>query len=186
MLPETSEVKARRKALNLTQGALAKISGVSQSFVAKLEKGKSDPAYGLAKRVFDALEALETRTEKKAKELMNPRVVSVSRRDKISKAVRLIRAKGISQLPVFDERGHCIGSVSEGSVLEKVEGLAKGKSVEDLQKRDVDVAIGEPFPLIDENTPQSLVASLLTHHLAVLVQRRGRIVGIITKSDLLK
>ena len=99
MLPDVGEVKKRRKALNLTQGVLAKISGVSQSFVAKLRKAKSDPAYSLAKRVFDALEAMETRTEKKAKELMNPRVFSVSRRDKISKAVRLIRNKGISQLP---------------------------------------------------------------------------------------
>ena len=186
MLPDVNEVKKRRKALNLTQAALAKISGSSQSFVAKLEAGKSDPAYSLAKRVFDSLEAMETRTEKKAKDLMNPRVCSVSRRDKISKAVGLIRRKGISQLPVFDDKGHCIGSVSEGSVLEKVEGLAKGKGVEDLGKRDVDVVIGDPFPLIDENTPQSIVASLLTHHLAVLVQRRGRIAGIITKSDLLK
>jgi len=186
LLPELSEVKKRRKSLNLTQGALAKLTGASQSFVAKLEKGKTDPAYSLAKRVFDALEAMETRTEKRAKELMNPRVYSVSRRDKISRAVSLIRSKGISQLPVFDDKGRCVGSVSEGSVLEKVEGLAKGKGVEDLQDKEVNVAIGEPFPLIDENTPQSLVASLLTHHLAVLVQRRGRIVGIITKSDLLK
>jgi predicted transcriptional regulator len=186
MLPDVSEVKKRRKALNLTQGALAKLAGASQSFVAKMERGRADPAYSLAKRVFDALEAMESRAEKRAKDLMNPRVVSVSRRDKINKAVRLIRSKGISQLPVFDDKGHCIGSVSEGSVLEKVEGLAKGKGVEALEKKEVDVVIGEPFPLIDENTPQSLVASLLTHHLAVLVQRRGRIVGIITKSDLLK
>jgi predicted transcriptional regulator len=186
MLPDAGEIKKRRKALNLTQGALAKLGGVSQSFIAKTERGRADPAYSLAKRVFDALEVLETRAEKRAKDLMNPRVCSVSRRDKISKAVALIRRKGISQLPVFDERGHCIGSVSEGSVLEKVEGLARGKGVEDLEKKDVDVVIGEPFPLVGENTPQSLVASLLTHHLAVLVQRRGRVVGIITKSDLLK
>ncbi|MEM0475596.1 MAG: CBS domain-containing protein [Candidatus Norongarragalinales archaeon] len=117
---------------------------------------------------------------------MNPRVISVSRRDKISRAVRLLRSKGISQLPVFDDKGRCVGSVSEGSVLEKVSGLSKGKGVAEIEKKEVEVVLGEAFPLVDENTPQSLLASLLVHHLAVLVQRRGRIVGIITKSDLLK
>ncbi|MEM0475595.1 MAG: helix-turn-helix domain-containing protein [Candidatus Norongarragalinales archaeon] len=67
VLPELGEVKKRRKALNLTQSALARLAGVSQSFIAKVERGKSDPAYSLAKRVFDALEALETKTEKRAR-----------------------------------------------------------------------------------------------------------------------
>jgi predicted transcriptional regulator len=42
--------------LGLTQGQLAKIAGVSQSFIAKIESGKIDPSYSKVKTIFDVLD----------------------------------------------------------------------------------------------------------------------------------
>ena len=43
----------------------------------------------------------------------------------------------------------------------------------------------ESFPQVSDDAPLSLLSSLLKYYPAVLVQRRGEIVGIITKADLL-
>jgi len=43
----------------------------------------------------------------------------------------------------------------------------------------------EVFPLIDENTPLSVVIQLLKYRQAVLTLRKGNIVGIVTKSDVM-
>lgn len=56
MLPSLDEIAKRRKLLGLTQKQLAKIAGVSQSFIAKIESGKIDPSYSKAKAIFDTLE----------------------------------------------------------------------------------------------------------------------------------
>jgi predicted transcriptional regulator len=184
LLPEAREIAARRRALGLTQAALAQAAGLSQSLVAKIEAGKVDAAYSRVKRVFDALEALEARGERRARDVMHRGVVGVKKGDKVAKAVALMRRRGISQLPVFDDGGRCVGSVSEKTILDALAGGRK--SVSDLKKEGVEIALSEAFPLIDEDTPLSIVSGLLAHHAAVLVQRRGRVVGIITKSDLLK
>jgi predicted transcriptional regulator len=43
----------------------------------------------------------------------------------------------------------------------------------------------EPFPQVGEDAPVSLLTNLLKFYPAVLVQRKGTIVGIVTKADLL-
>lgn len=185
LLPEAREIKARRKALGLTQAELARAAGLSQSLVAKIESGKADASYSRVKKVFDTLEASEARGERRARDVMHRGIVCVKKSDKILKAVALMRRKGLSQLPILDEGGRCIGSVSEKTVLDAL-GERKSKSIREIGTKEVEVAIGEAFPVIDENTLLSIVAGLLSHHLAVLVQRRGKLVGIITKTDLLK
>ena len=44
----------------------------------------------------------------------------------------------------------------------------------------------EAFPQVGEDAPLSVVSSLLQYYPAVLVSRRGKVCGIITKADLLK
>ena len=46
---ELNEISRLRKQLGLTQAELAKLSGVSQSLIAKLEAGKIEPSYSKAK-----------------------------------------------------------------------------------------------------------------------------------------
>ena len=45
MLADLSEIRILRKQHNLTQSQLARLAGVSQSLIAKLEAGLIDPGY---------------------------------------------------------------------------------------------------------------------------------------------
>jgi predicted transcriptional regulator len=44
----------------------------------------------------------------------------------------------------------------------------------------------EAFPQVGEDAPLSLISGLLQTYQAVLVAKKGEIVGIITKADLLR
>jgi predicted transcriptional regulator len=44
----------------------------------------------------------------------------------------------------------------------------------------------EAFPQINEDAPLTLITSLLQTYPAVLVSKKGNVIGIITKADLLR
>lgn len=181
MLPELHAILRNRRRLGLTQSELARQAGVSQSLVAKIEAGRLDPSYSNAKALLDALERLGRHEEKRAKDVMHSPVVSVKARGLLSSAVSVMRRHGFSQLPVEDEHGKIVGSLSEKSLLEKME---KGEL--DAKAAKVIDVIDEAFPTVSENTPVSAVAPLLHDAQAVMVVKKERIAGVITKSDLLK
>jgi predicted transcriptional regulator len=182
MLPSLEEIIRKRKVLNLTQKQVSQLAGVSQSLIAKLESGKIDPSYTKVKAILDVLNRLETKVEVNASGILHNRVVGVQKNEKISKAVQLMKDLGYSQLPVFDgERP--TGSISEKTILFQV--LA-GNELSEVSKLSVEEIMDEAFPQVGEDTPLPLVSSLLRTYPAVLVSRKGSVVGIITKADLLK
>ena len=182
MLPSLDEIAKKRKMLGLTQKRLAKLAGVSQSFIAKIESGKIDPSYGKVKAIFDTLEWLETSINYSAKQILHGKVVGVQKEDTVSKAVRLMMKHGYSQLPVFDGE-HVIGCISEKTILNQV---ASGKDLSQISKISVEEIMEEALPQLDENAPLPLVSSLLRVYPAILVSKKGKVVGIITKADLFK
>ena len=96
-------IRRRRAALGMTQAQLAKEAGVSQSLVAKLESGRSDASYSRVRRILDALEAREHATGLKAGDVMSRRLRAIAPHEKASKAVALMRKRGVSQLPVLED-----------------------------------------------------------------------------------
>ena len=102
MLPSLEEVAKKRRMLSLTQKQLAKLAGVSQSLIAKLESKKIDPSYTKVRAIFDVLEQLEAKAEVHVGAVLHDEVVGVQKSDLVSKAVRLMTDQGYSQLPVFD------------------------------------------------------------------------------------
>ncbi|MFH1200406.1 MAG: CBS domain-containing protein [Candidatus Micrarchaeota archaeon] len=181
MLPEIHAISRNRRRLGLTQSELAKAAGVSQSLVAKIEAGRLDPSYSNAKALLDALEAAGRGEEKRAKDVMHHPIISAKSGEMLSQAVGLMRRHGFSQLPVEDEHGKIVGSLSEKSLLEKMEA---GK-VDSKAAKVADV-MDEAFPSVSESTPVSAIVSLLHDAQAVLVLRKDKIAGVVTKSDLLK
>ena len=65
IFPELSSIRIKRQRLGIKQKELAEKSGVSQSLIAKLEKGLIEPSYSLTVRIFLTLESLEHKNEKK-------------------------------------------------------------------------------------------------------------------------
>jgi predicted transcriptional regulator len=181
MLPDLSEIKARRKQHNLTQSELASLSGVSQSLIAKLEAGKIVPSYDKAKRLFDTLERMHEESGLCAKDVMTRRVWCAGENDTIKRAVSILEKKALSQLPVL-RRGESVGMITERGVLARL----GGEGSIDIGRDKVSAVMEEAAPSIHENTPLAIVTRLLDFSPAVLVKKKGKITGIITKSDLLK
>ncbi len=182
MLPSLSEIKQKRKRFGLIQTELAQKTGVSQSLIAKVESGRIVPSYDKAKKLFDFLEQLHEESRLTASDVMIRKIYSIRPNDSIKKAVKLMEEKGISQLPVL-ENGKAVGALSEKDVLAK---LGSSSTSVNLNELPVEKAMDEPFPTIQESTPFSIVSELLRHNQAVLVTKKGKLVGIVTKADMLK
>lgn len=182
MLPSLDEIAKRRKMLGLTQKQLAKITGVSQSFIAKIESGKIDPSYSKVKAIFEVLEKLEAEKIPTIREIFHRGVVGVQKNDKVAKAISLMMEHGFSQLPVFDKE-KCVGCISEKTLLSQI---TSAKDPSQIAQKNVEEIMEEAPPQIDENAPLPLISSLLHIYPAVLVTKKGKTIGIVTRADLFK
>ncbi len=182
MLPSHEEIATKRRMLGLKQKELAKLAGVSQSLIAKLESGKIDSSYTKVKAIFDAMKKLEVKMEIQAGKILHNRVVGTQKNESVSKAVRLMMDHGYSQLPVFDGE-HAVGSISEKTILSQV---LTGKDLAQVSTLSIEEIMDEAFPQVGEDAPLSLVSGLLQVYPAVLVSKKGKVVGIMTRADLFK
>ncbi len=169
-----------RKRLGLTQRELARMSGVSQSLISKIERGRINPSYEAVKRILQALEIARAEKGAKllAKDICTREVIRVEASDPLSKAIALMKRHGISQLPVL-RNGSLIGSISESTIMRKLEKIRSSEV-------PVEEVMDEAFPMIPEEASLNLVRQLLQEYPAVLLQKDGRITGIVTKADLFK
>jgi len=172
---ELGEIKKIRKNLGLTQSELAKRANVSQSIIAKIEAGKIDPTFTKTKKIFETLNDLENKEEIKAEELMNKKIVSLVPNDSIKDSVSKMKKYGISQMPVIDHN-NVVGLVSESTLLDALMNN-KDKNVSDIME--------ETPPIVSKTTSIKVVSNLLRHYPTVLVSENGKLIGLITKADLL-
>jgi cystathionine beta-synthase len=108
-----------------------------------------------------------------------PSVVQVAPSATVRQALNLMSTYNVSQLPIIEGENE-VGAVSEQSLMAKA--LQNG-TVLDQPVRDV---MDAPFPVIDGDMPADRLAAMLSRETpAALVRRQGRIVGIVTRYDLL-
>ncbi len=182
--PPASDIKRIRKSLDITQTELAAASSVSQSTIAKIERGRMSASYDTVVKLFETLDGMR-RDEKKdltAADVASEKVVTVQSTDKVHQASDLMRATGYSQLPVL--KGDVpVGSISERGILEL---LRQGSTMEELGQSVISKVMDESYPVVSDSTPVSSVTSLMSSSGAVLVSKKGKIVGLITSADILK
>lgn len=142
-----------------------------------------------------------------ARELMTTRVVSVSPNTPIGEIAKLLLAHKISAVPVVDAAGTVVGMVSEGDLLGRSEAervarrdwwltlLAEGEALNadflaslrssERAARDV---MSAPVVRVTESVEASEIAALLAQYSIkrVPVVRNGKIVGIVSRADLLR
>jgi predicted transcriptional regulator len=182
MFPKLNEIGKKRKILGLTQSELAKLAGVSQSLIAKLESGKIEPSYTKVKTIFEILDKLEVKNKIKTERIDYNKVTSVQENELVSTAVELMKKHGYSQLPVL-KKTQVVGSISEKTILNQV--LA-GRILDQISKMQIKEVMDESLPQVNEDAPLSLISSLLQVYSAVLISTKGNVKGIITKADFLK
>jgi predicted transcriptional regulator len=183
-LPEVTEIRRMRKALDMTQAQLCHLSGVPQSTIAKVESGSINGSYETVRRLFEALsqDADRKGRSRKAKDVASLDIVSIQAKEKVKRASEIMRQSGYSQLPVFEGQ-QPVGSVSENDILAILRDGTSMKAAGELSVRSV---MSEAFPVVSEDTPLETVTSLLSSNKAVLVGKKGRITGVITSADVLK
>src|SRR5881296_461190 len=100
MMPDLEEVPRLRKALGLTQTALARLSNVSQSTIVKIEKKQMNPSYDVVRRVMTSLQAELKRQEKKAlvDQIQTRKVQYVEAKIPLAPAVPQVDAKAPVEL----------------------------------------------------------------------------------------
>jgi len=171
------DIRRLRKQHDISQTALAKEAGVSQSLIAKIETNRAEPSYSNAMSIFSALENLRESAQGTAKEYMKKNVTITSKGNPLMSLVSLMKRRGISQIPVEDN-GKIIGMVTEKEIFSALE---SGMKISSLLVEEV---MGDAPPLISKNTSYTQVVGLLHDHQIVLVTDVGNIVGVITKSDI--
>jgi len=179
-IPTPDDIKKKRRELNLTQVELAKLAGVSQPLIARIEAGGVDPRLSTLGKIIRALNEIEGK-KVMVSDIMHTPVVSVSRNDSVAKAMELMEKYGFSQLPVLDD-GKPVGSVSVDAISKCI---IEHES-EDIKKKRVEELMEEVFPSIPPTIEVEFASHLLEARDAILVYDEGKVVGILTKHDLMK
>lgn len=182
--PPTSEVRKMRKSLDLTQTQLAAASGISQSTIAKIEKNAISAGYDTVVRLFETMDAMKTDDGKglTAAEIASKGVVSIQASEHVKAASDLMKSTGFSQIPVLNGELP-VGSISEKSILGL---LRQGLTMDELSNTTISKVMSDPYPLVAETTPMSTITAMMSVCDAVLVSRKGSVIGIITNADMLK
>ena len=176
MIFDIAHLKKVRRQLNLTQSQFAKLAGISQSMIAKIEAGRLDPTYSYVKKIEAAIShATKPREGKQAKDIMHKGIISVSKHQKIIDIIGIFTKHGISQIPVL-EKDKIVGLLSESYVLKNI-GNAQ-QCVQDIME--------EAPPVISLETSVEAIISLLQFFPIILVQAKGEFIGVVTKADVLR
>lgn len=181
MLPEISLLKKKRLLAGLNQKELARLSGVSQSIIAKIESGKINPSYLIIKRIFEALEIANQPEEKRCAELMSKNILFAKSDQKVSEISSIMHKHSISQLPIIEGK-KIVGVISENTILEK---LNEGIDYSKLKLMKVKEIMEIPLPTVNMHFTIKSIMPLIKESGAILVLDKEKPVGIITKSDLI-
>ncbi|HJQ68888.1 MAG TPA: pyridoxal-phosphate dependent enzyme [Blastocatellia bacterium] len=107
-----------------------------------------------------------------------PRLVSVSPQHQVGDALQMMNTYGLSQLPVLEE-GRSVGSLREGRLMSKL------LAAPDLMRAPVAEVMDKGFPVVSDDASVNAAVRYLKNSPALLVEEYGRIVGIVTRYDVL-
>jgi len=118
----------------------------------------------------------------KAAKLMRRPVVAATARASVRDIAMQLVANGFSGMPVAERDGTVIGVITEADILRA---LTEGKQLETLAAEDI---MTKNVISVDLETPMPDVMKVLQDHhiLRVPVTDRGKLVGIISRIDLIR
>ncbi|MCK4996946.1 CBS domain-containing protein [Candidatus Pacearchaeota archaeon] len=179
-------IKKRRLSLGTTQKELSKLSGISQSMIAKIEAGRAEASYNVAKKIFKALDSLSSSSKSRAKDFMQKKIVFCDVENKIEDVISIMRKKGISQLPVLNT-DKLEGYISEGILLDNIDKTSRSQLVKEI--------MSDAPPVVLEDTTYETIVHLLKEFPLILIKpslknkkykgENNGFIGLITKTDVL-
>jgi cystathionine beta-synthase len=109
-----------------------------------------------------------------------PPLVSVAPAAAVRQALNLMSTWGVSQIPVVED-GKSVGGLVEGTLM------TRALSQPALLDRPVREIMDAPFPEVEANCPTDRLGAMLTRESpAALVRKDGKLVGIVSRYDVLQ
>ena len=109
-----------------------------------------------------------------------PPLVSVTPAAAVRQALNLMSTWGVSQIPVVED-GRSVGGLVEGTLMTRA--LAQPS----LLDRPVREVMEAPFPEVEANCPTDRLGGMLTRESpAALVRKDGKLIGIVSRYDVLQ
>jgi cystathionine beta-synthase len=109
-----------------------------------------------------------------------PPLVSVTPAAAVRQALNLMSTWGVSQIPVVED-GRSVGGLVEGTLMTRA--LAQPS----LLDRPVREVMESPFPEVEANCPTDRLGGMLTRESpAALVRKDGKLIGIVSRYDVLQ
>ena len=125
-------------------------------------------------------------------ERMSKHPITITEDTPINEAMKLMRAEKVRRLPVLNKKGELVGIVSEKDLLYVSPSPATSLSIYELHYLISKITVGEIMTTdvitVSERTPlEEAVRIMADNKIGGLpVMRDGKLVGIITESDLFK
>lgn len=117
----------------------------------------------------------------KARDLMQTRMVAVTRQYSARDLSILIHSGTFSGVPVIEPGNHLVGMVTEFDVLKA---LVEGKDLHGLKAEDV--MTPNPVTVEETATAEEIVTQMLKYQIIrIPVVRDGKLLGMISRTDLL-
>ncbi len=117
----------------------------------------------------------------KARDLMQTRMVAVTRQYSARDLSILIHSGTFSGVPVIEPGNHLVGMVTEFDVLKA---LVDGKDLHALKAEDV--MTPNPVTVDEAATAEEIVNNMIKHQIIrIPVVRDGKLLGMIARTDLL-
>jgi len=179
IIPSPEELKRLRIAAGLTQKELAKLAGVSQSLIARIERGTVNPRISTLRKILNVINQTLRDVETVDKIMTSP-VIYVSVNTPVTQVIDIMDSKGISQVPVVDVNNKVVGTIYESTLIKASK---TGKNLKKLLAKDV---MESPLPQVPKETPITVIEPLLLIYPAILITNRDSLKGIITKIDLIR
>jgi len=156
---------------------------------------ETDGMYG-AININDFLNAVKSEFENiKARDVMNPEVITINERESAAKALATMRNHGIDRLVVIDDNHRVVGIVTGKDIIDRVIspkkesrlGGGSGK-VERSLSIMVESVMSYPVVTVDRLDPVSKIIDLMIENniSSVVIARDGIPEGIVIKKDLLE
>ncbi len=184
-LPEINEIRNIRNRMGLSLRDFAKKCDLSVSWINQVEigldsksTGIKDPSYLKMKKIFDMYEMEKNEKQQTAGDICITEMISFKIGESIEDANNIMIKNGISQIPVF-KKNTCVGMITDNVIIDLIGSkISKIKIVPEM--------LEIPPPIVNSETPLKALHRILKYFEYVLVERNGKIMGILVRQDMMK
>jgi acetoin utilization protein AcuB len=123
---------------------------------------------------------------------MSPDPITVAEKTPVDEALKIMREKKVRRLPVLNKRGGLVGIVAEKDILYASPSPATSLSIHEIHYLVSKLTVGEIMTkevfTVTDDTPLEEAARIMADNRigALPVLRGGKLVGIITETDIFK